>query len=62
MCVCCTTCYTIVRLYSVFSKELEKVDKENGGVDMAWIDERYGEGAAKFIEEALKFYVENNNK
>lgn len=50
---------TIVRLYSTFPKELEKVDKENGGVGMAWIDERYGEGAAKFIGKALKTYLGN---
>ncbi|MBV7275112.1 TipAS antibiotic-recognition domain-containing protein [Clostridium sp. PL3] len=49
--------YVIVRLYSVFSKELEKIDKENGGVGMAWIDERYGEGASKFIGKALKIYL-----
>ncbi len=48
---------TIVRFYSVFPKELEKVDKENGGVGMAWIDERYGDGAAKFIGKALKTYL-----
>lgn len=48
---------TIVRLYSTFPKELEKVDKENGGVGMSWIDERYGDGAAKFIGKALKTYL-----
>jgi DNA-binding transcriptional MerR regulator len=48
---------SIVRLYSIFSKELEKLDKENGGVGMAWIDERYGDGAAKFIGKALETYL-----
>ena len=50
---------SIVRLYSMFSKELEKLDKENGGVGMAWIDERYGSGAAKFIGKALETYLGN---
>lgn len=48
---------TMVRLYLNFPKELEKYEKENGGVGMAWIDERYGEGAAKFIGKALKNYL-----
>ncbi|MFL0266937.1 MerR family transcriptional regulator [Candidatus Clostridium radicumherbarum] len=48
---------SIVRLYSLFSKELEKLDKENGGVGMAWIDERYGSGASKFIGKALEAYL-----
>ncbi|WP_234124823.1 MerR family transcriptional regulator [Clostridium hydrogenum] len=48
---------TVVRLYSNFPEGLEKIDKENGGVGMAWIDERYGEGAAKFIGKALKIYL-----
>ncbi|MFL0251300.1 TipAS antibiotic-recognition domain-containing protein [Clostridium neuense] len=48
----------MVRLYlNPFPKELEKYEKENGGVGMAWIDERYGEGAAKFIGKALKTYL-----
>ena len=44
----------------MFSKELEKLDKENGGVGMTWIDERYGTWASKFIGKALKSYTENN--
>ncbi|PJI08337.1 MULTISPECIES: MerR family transcriptional regulator [Clostridium] len=49
---------TMVRLYlNNYPKELEKYDKENGGVGMAWIDERYGEGASKFIGKALKIYL-----
>lgn len=48
---------TMVRFYLNFPKELEKYEKENGGVGMAWIDERYGEGAAKFIGKALKTYL-----
>lgn len=48
----------MVRLYlNPFPKELEKYEKENGGVGMAWIDERYGEGASKFIGKALKAYL-----
>lgn len=49
---------TMVRLYlNNFPKKLEKYEKENGGVGMAWIDERYGEGASKFIGKALKTYL-----
>ncbi|MDP4179193.1 MAG: TipAS antibiotic-recognition domain-containing protein [Bacillota bacterium] len=48
---------SIVRFYSVFSEELEKLDKENGGVGMAWINERYGSGASKFIGKALETYL-----
>jgi|GEM_PF-35304 len=48
----------IVRLYlNNYPEEVEKYEKENGGVGMAWIDERYGEGASKFIGKALKTYL-----
>jgi DNA-binding transcriptional MerR regulator len=52
--------YTIVQRYSAFPKELDKVDKKHGGIGMSWVDEKYGDGASKFIGEALKFYAENN--
>lgn len=51
--------HSIARFYSIFSKELEKLDKDNGGVGMAWIDERYGSGASKFIGKALETYLGN---
>lgn len=50
---------TMVRLYSNFPKELENVAKEYGGIGMAWVDKKYGNGASKFIGKALKIYLGN---
>lgn len=49
--------YTMVKFYSTFSKEIEKTITEHGGIGMAWVDKKYGDGASKFIGEALKIYL-----